>query len=72
MISGIFVGGAFSFAAVHHGSDIKASISPLLFADLLGGSLASILGALIFIPLIGMTVSVISILILSLLLFSVI
>jgi hypothetical protein len=51
------VAGIFAYASLHEIEDQKGVISPLYSADLIGGSLGSLLGSLILIPLTGMDVT---------------
>jgi spermidine synthase len=55
--AGFLVAGIFSYASLHEIEDQKIIISPLYFADLLGGCLGSLLSSLILIPLMGMDVT---------------
>lgn len=55
--TGFLVAGIFAYASLHDIDDQKKIISPLYFADLIGGCLGSLLGSLIFIPLAGMDVT---------------
>lgn len=56
--AGFGVAGIFSYASLHEIEDQKKVISPLYFADLMGGSLGSLCASLILIPLLGMDVTV--------------
>jgi len=62
VVSGCYVAGIFSFSSIYKTRDLKLLISPLLFADLIGGCLASVLGTLIFIPMFGISASLLLIL----------
>jgi hypothetical protein len=54
---GFLVAGIFAYASLHESEDQKNVISPLYFADLIGGCFGSLLGSLILIPLAGMDVT---------------
>ncbi len=58
VITGYFVGTMFAYASLQGVSDQKTVVSPIYFADLLGGCFGSIIASLILIPLFGMQQSV--------------
>jgi len=55
--AGFLVAGIFSYASLHEIEDQKKIISPLYFADLMGGCMGSLFASMIFIPLWGMDVT---------------
>jgi hypothetical protein len=55
--TGFLVAGIFAYASLYEIDDQKKVISPLYFADLIGGCLGSLMGSLILIPLMGMDIT---------------
>ena len=55
--AGFVVAGIFAYASTYKIEDQRSVISPLYAADLLGGSLGSLLGSLILIPVLGLDVT---------------
>lgn len=65
--TGFLVAGIFTYASLHEVEDQKIIVSPLYSADLIGGCIGSLLGSLFLIPLLGMSVTVLIILMVSVL-----
>jgi spermidine synthase len=57
VITGCLVAGAFAYASLYDVEDQRGIISPLYFADLMGGCIGAVAGSLILIPLAGMDVT---------------
>jgi spermidine synthase len=57
MAAGFLVAGIFAYASLYEIEDQRSVISPLYAADLLGGSVGSLLGSLILIPVLGLDVT---------------
>ena len=55
--AGFVVAGIFAYASTYKIEDQRSVISPLYAADLLGGSVGSLLGSLILIPVLGLDVT---------------
>ncbi len=55
--AGFSVAGIFSYVSLHGIDDQKKIVSPLYFADLMGGCLGSLLSSLILIPLLGIDIT---------------
>ncbi|HKJ70019.1 MAG TPA: hypothetical protein VKA68_18855 [bacterium] len=58
VFAGFFVGTMFAYAGLRGVGDQKGVVSPLYFADLLGGCIGSVAASLFLIPLLGMQQSV--------------
>jgi spermidine synthase len=55
--AGFLVAGIFAYASIYEIEDQRSVISPLYAADLLGGSVGSLLGSLVLIPVLGLDVT---------------
>ncbi|MBN1363888.1 MAG: hypothetical protein JW976_03695 [Syntrophaceae bacterium] len=63
--TGFLVAGIFAYVSLHEIEDQSKIISPLYSADLIGGCFGSLLGSLIFIPLVGMDITLSGMLLLA-------
>lgn len=61
--TGFLTAGVFAYASLHEIDDQKKVISPLYAADLIGGCIGSLLGSMILIPLVGLDVTVLTMLV---------
>ena len=55
--TGVFVAGAFAYASLERVTDQRRVVSPLYAADLIGGCIGSLVSALFMIPVLGLTVT---------------
>lgn len=56
-LTGFFVAAIFAFAGLHEATDQRKVIAPLYSADLLGGSIGSLLASLILAPIAGLALT---------------
>jgi spermidine synthase len=59
LLTGFLVAGAFSYAGLRQPADQRKAVAPLYAADLIGGGLGSLLASFIFVPVAGLSVSVV-------------
>jgi spermidine synthase len=59
LLTGFLVAGAFSYAGLRQPADQGKAVAPLYAADLIGGGLGSLLASFIFVPVAGLSVSVV-------------
>jgi len=63
--TGLLVAGIFAYASLHEIDHQEEAVSPLYAADLIGGCIGSLLGSLIFIPVLGMDITTLAMLALA-------
>jgi len=59
LLTGFLVAGTFSYAGLRQPADQGKAVAPLYAADLIGGGLGSLLASFIFVPVAGLSVSVV-------------
>jgi len=69
LVDGFFVSGIFAFASLNKVSNQLEQVKPLYSADLIGGSLGSITASLFLIPIMGLPATLITMAILSVIVF---